>query len=83
MRFSLFPSIPNSKRVRELRDFYWDVEVEGEELSIAFMGGKPLARIRAAWSLTSPRWMGDVLVLGDRGEFIIAVDRGLILSLDT
>ncbi len=82
MKLTLYPSMPNTKRVRELRDFRWDVTFAGRALSLAFGGREPLAEVRLAGEPVPPVWQGDVLVLSDRGEFAIAVGRGFILSVE-
>ena len=82
MRLTLFPSMPNTKRARELRDFRWDVSLSGRTLMIGPGDRAPLAEIRLAKEPETPQWQGDVLVLSDRGEFAIAVGRGFVISVE-
>ena len=81
MRLSLFPSTPNTRRVRELKDFYWDVGVTGRTLAFGYHDVPPFAEVRLERPLDAPAWQGDVLVLSDAGEFVIAVNRGLVVSV--
>ncbi len=81
MRLTLFPSMPNTKRTRELRDFRWDVSLSGRVLSLGLGDRPPIAEIRLAEDASAPQWQGDVLVLSDRGEFAIAVGRGFVVSV--
>ena len=82
MKLTLYPAMPNTKRVRELRDFRWDVTLGGRTLSLGFGGRPPVAEVRLSAEPAPPVWQGDVLVLSDRGEFAIAVNRGFILSVE-
>ena len=82
MRLCLFPAMPNTRRVRELKDFCWDVAVAGKELSFAFHAQSSAVTVRLPKPPVDLQWQGDVLVLSDRGEFAIAVNRGLVISVE-
>ena len=82
MRFSLFPSTPNTSRVRELRDLYWDVAVSPKLVACGFHDGASMAEVQLRTEPSGLRWLGDVLVLSEQGEFAIAVGRGLVLSVE-
>jgi hypothetical protein len=80
MRLSLFPAMPNTRRVRELKHFHWNVQVAGTVLSFAFAEEEPLARLTLPAAPETCTWQGDVLVLSETGEFAIAVNRGVVVS---
>ena len=81
MRLSLFPAMPNTRRVRELKHFYWDVAVSGKTLSFGFHDVDPFVEVRLGETPASLVWQGDVLILSDAGEFAIAANRGLVVSV--
>lgn len=82
MRLSLFPAMPNTRRVRELKHFAWDVEITGGRLSLGFEGTPLGAEANLATEPAGMQWLGDVLAISDRGEFVLAVNRGLVLSAE-
>lgn len=82
MRLSLFPATPNTSRVRELKHFFWDVELSGAVMTCGLHGADTVAEVRLATAPGSPDWQGDVLVLSEHGEFAIAVNRGLVVSVE-
>jgi len=82
MRLSLFPAMPNTRRVRELKHFFWDVTVSGRSISLGFQGEPAMAEIVKAAEPESVVWQGDVAMLSERGEFAIAVNRGLVVSVE-
>jgi hypothetical protein len=82
MRMSLFPSTPNTRRVRELKNFFWDVEVSAGRLLLGFHDQPAMAEIRLVREPESSQWLGDVLTLSEKGEFVIAVNRGLVASVE-
>ena len=82
MRLSLFPAMPNTRRVRELKHFAWDVEISGGRLSLGFEGTPLGAEAQLRTEPAGMQWLGDVLAISDRGEFVLAVNRGLVLSAE-
>ena len=82
MRLCLFPATPNTSRVRELRDLYWDVVVSKKQIACGFHDLEPMAEVQLRAGPDGLNWLGDVLVLSERGEFAIAVGRGLVLSVE-
>jgi len=82
MKLSLFPSMPSTSPVRELKGLYWDVEASGREMACGFHGLEPVARVTLRSEPPAPKWLGDVLVLSERGEFAITVNRGLVMSVE-
>jgi hypothetical protein len=83
MQISLFPAMPNTRRVRELKSFLWDVDVSGRRLVLGFHDRAPIAELRLPKGEYTMRWQGDVLSLSDRGEFALAMNRGLVVSVET
>lgn len=81
MELCVFPALPNSTDVRSVKGFYWSVAVR-DRLSIGHRAGSsPLVELTPARPVGSPLWMGDILSWPATGEFILAVNRGLVVSM--
>jgi hypothetical protein len=74
--------MPNTRRVRELKHFFWDVEIAGGKLSLGVEGTSLGVETQLGKEPAGMQWLGDVLAISDRGEFVLAVNRGLVLSAE-
>lgn len=88
MEHCLFPSIPNTAEVNDLKDFYWVVTTSrgpgSEKVSLRHCTStEPFLELLAAPGAepASPVWMADLLSWSERGEFMLALGRGLVVSL--
>lgn len=81
MELCLFPSVPNTSDVKELKGFYWVVSTGGTVKLRHGSAKKPVLELLTPGPVTPPVWMADVLSWPDRGEFLMALGRSVVVCL--
>jgi len=81
MEHHLFPSVPNTAEVNDLKDFCWGINTSASVGVRHCTSRQPILELLTPGPVTPPMWMADLLSWSERGEFILAAGRGLVACL--